>query len=372
MVKERIFDVLNDQHQFLKYYLKDNLPHSFYRRAFKKKINQVQATNHFTFSTEASQAIHAYWKPYEKISLVWHEAYTAISDIWDERYIPEDVFYKKIEPKLNRFELALTYADKNMSDQLFSAFKMPKTILRNMNGNFHDVHYNKLTLEEASEWLQTVGATSKFVIKPSIDTGAGKNVRVVDLRGKSTAEIKQAVVGLFHHYQKDFIVQEFLEQHALFKKMHEDSLNTIRIISLRLEDEIFILSSVVRMGDNGNHVDNGVASCITCGIDSQSKLKSHAINHWTYEKYTAHPYSQFVFADTTIPSMKECHDLVKKAHEKLYYFDLVSWDLAIDHLGEPHLIEIGVQLQDINYHQRANGPLFKEFTEKVLKKVYSP
>jgi len=372
MDKESILKGLNDRNHFLKNYIQDNLPGLFYKRAFNKKIKQAEYIQAYEMTEDYKAAIHEFWEPYEKVNIAWHKAFAAISGIQDVRYIPEDVFYKTIEPTLNRYDLALAYTDKNMSDQLFSKFKMPETIIRNMNGNYYNANYDRIDITEAKAQLQAFAADNKFVIKPSIHSGAGKNVRVLDLREKAFAAIKNEVSELFKQYGQDFIVQAFLYQHELLENMHQDSLNTIRIISLRLNGKIHILSRVVRMGNNGSQTDNATSGCITSGFDERGKLHPYATDHWTYEKYKKHPSSHFTFENTTLPNVEACFELVKNAHEKLLYFDLVSWDIAIDRLGEPHLIEIGVNIQDINYHQRTNGPLFGRFTEKVLTKVYNP
>lgn len=370
MNKNSILMTLNDRYDFLKKYLQDNLPRVFYRRAFNKKINQAEYIQNYELTEAYTNEIRKFWKPYNKIDLMWHKAFSAISGIEDVRYIPEDVFYKKIEPTLNRFELAPAYVDKNMTDRLFPEFKIPEMTIRNINGNYYDKDYEPIGLTDAVTHVQRFISENKAVIKPSLDSGAGKNVRVLDFRGRGSQVIKNDVAELFDKYGKDFIIQKFLYQHKVFNQMHEDSLNTIRIISLRLHGSIHILSQVVRMGNGGSYTDNAESGCITSGFDAEGNLKSYATDHWTYEKYTRHPYSHFRFEGVTLPAIKKSLELVQNAHKKLFYFDLVSWDLAIDRSGEPNLIEIGVNIQDINYHQRTNGPLFGDLTEDVLNQVY--
>jgi hypothetical protein len=372
MDKESLFMTLNDRNYFLKNYLQDNLPRVYYRRTFKKKIENADYIQAYKLSDSYKNAIHDFWRPYEKVHLIWHQAFSAIHEEEDVRYIPEDVFYKKIEPTLNRFELAQPYVDKNMTDILFQEFKRPQTVMRNINGNYYDVDYEMIFDEDALTRIQHVAEEHKIVIKPSLDSGAGKNVRVLDYRGRGARAIENDVKKLCKHYKEDFIVQKFLYQHDLFHQMHEDSLNTMRIITLRFDKAIYILSRVVRMGNHGSFTDNAKTGCITSGFNAKGELQSFATNHWTFEKYEKHPYSHFVFKNTILPGVDEALSLVKKAHEKLMYFDLVSWDIAIDRSEKPHLIEIGVNIQDINYHQRTTGPLFGHLTEDVLRQVYHP
>lgn len=370
MFKEKVLATLNDRYYFLKNYLHDNLPKIFYRTAFNKKIRRAEYIQHFKLSSDYIDEIVSFWEPYENVNLLWHKAFSAISGIQDPRYIPEDIFYKKIEPTLNRYDLAPAYVDKNMSDKLFHAFKRPQTLLRNMNGLYYDANYKLMDLQEALSFIKSYAKEHKIIMKPSIDSGAGKNVKVLDFRGIKPVIILKKLTKLFKDYDKDFIVQNFLYQHDLFGQMHEESLNTIRLISLRLNGKIHILSRVVRMGNNGSYTDNAKSGSITCGFDEKGYLNSYAVNHWNYEIYEKHPYSHFEFKGKILPSVTESFELVRKAHEQLIYFDLVSWDIAIDRLNEPNLIEIGVNIQDINYHQRTNGPLFGSLTKEVLKKVY--
>ena len=370
MFKEKILTTLNDRYYFLKNYLTDNLPKIFYRTAFNKKISQAKYIQHYKLSPDYRSEIITFWEPYDNINLLWHRAFSAISGIQDPRYIPEDIFYKKIEPTLNRYDLAPAYIDKNMTDKIFYAYKRPKTLLRNMNGSYYDADYQLIHLEEALAFIKSYAKENKIILKPSIDSGAGKNIEILDFRGRNPAFILKKLAKLFKDHSQDFIVQNYLYQHDLFSQMHEESLNTIRLISLRLDGKIHILSKVVRMGNDGSYTDNSKSGSITCGFDESGYLDSYAVNHWNYEIYKKHPFSHFEFKGKRLPSISESLDLVKKAHEQLIYFDLVSWDIAIDRLGEPNLIEIGVNIQDINYHQRTNGPLFGALTNEVLKKVY--
>lgn len=369
-MRHKILDVLRDRNGFLSDYLKDNLPSGYYKRSFTQKIDHVDYIKEIELPAKNKEELDHYWADFEKIDSLWHKAYWASSGIWDVRYIPEDIFYRKIEPKLNRYYMRGPYSDKNIYDQLYPEFQKPETIIRNVNGRYYSKDYNEMDQHIALSYVQVIASEDKFVIKPTLSTGAGKNVQIFDFRGDHPALIREHIEKAFKEYGKDFIVQKYLYQHDLLSEMHPNSLNTIRAISLRLNGEINILSRVLRLGVGGSIVDNGEAGYLTVGIDPEGKLNDIGINHWTYEKYEAHPTSNFRFKDVVLPNMDKVHALIKKAHKKLLYFDIVSWDIALDRLGEPVFIEINLRDQDINYHQRANGPLFGHLTENILEKVY--
>ncbi|MGK0724367.1 sugar-transfer associated ATP-grasp domain-containing protein [Aerococcus urinaeequi] len=370
MDKNNIKSIINDRYDFFEDYIKDILPRRVYKKAFISKIKNSAYINDFDLTEEFKRKTKNYWKEYENISLLWHQVYIATNEIEDYRYIPEDVFYKRIEPTLNNFALYRAYSDKNVYDKLFQEYKMPKTLLRNMHGCFYDEDYKVLTSSDVFELFMNYAKNYKMVLKPSIDSGGGRDIEVIDLRSKSSTVIKNFLMDTIKKFNSNFILQEYLEQHHLMAEMHKDSLNTVRIITLRLNNQIYILSSIVRMGNNGSKVDNATVGGLTCGFNYEGKFNEFATDHLEYRRYSAHPYSNFLFKNKVIPNYDKCFELVNNAHNLLPHFDLVSWDIAIDNIGEPNLIEINLKAQDINFHQRNNGPLFGEITNEVLTKVY--
>ena len=140
-------------------------------------------------------------------------------------------------------------------------------------------------------------------------------------------------------------------------------------MSLRYKGDIHILSSIIRMGNNGSSLDNATAGGLTCGFDKSGKLNDFATDHYNYEKFYSHPYSNFVFKDAQIPNIDALYNLVIQAHHHLPYFDIVSWDIAMSDYNEPYIIEVNLRFQDLNFHQRNNGPLFGELTTEILNKT---
>lgn len=52
------------------------------------------------------------------------------------------------------------------------------------------------------------------------------------------------------------------------------------------------------------------------------------------------------------------------------YFRMVSWDIAIDEMGEAHMLEANFAKGSVNFHQLSNGPLFGEDTKAILDEVF--
>jgi hypothetical protein len=371
MKKEFFSRFFRDRHGFLEDYAKSILPRFHYKISMKRRIRRTKNIREFDLALDFQREAKDFWleNSGRKISLDWHRAYIATNGIVDVRYVPEDLFYGVIVQKLNRFELAKAYQDKNNYDLLFSGFSMPRTVLRNINGRFFDGQYRHLQMDEAEELILENLTNQKLVVKPSIDSGGGR--KVIILHPKDAEQgIHDALRSIFASLDGDFIVQDYVEQCTLLHQLHESSLNTLRIMTLRLDGEIHFLSGIVRMGNLGSEVDNATVGGLTCGFNKEGLLNSFATEHYAYRKHRFHPYSGFVFEGSRIPHIDKVIDFVRNLHQRLIYFDLVSWDVAINKFGNPVLIEANLKMQDINFHQRNNGPLFGPFTEEVLCRVF--
>ncbi|MFO7763718.1 MAG: sugar-transfer associated ATP-grasp domain-containing protein, partial [Wenzhouxiangellaceae bacterium] len=65
---------------------------------------------------------------------------------------------------------------------------------------------------------------------------------------------------------------EILPQTQSLAKFHPHSLNTFRVITLRLGREIHVLSALIKFGVVGSFIDNTSNGGIWCGIDKDGKL----------------------------------------------------------------------------------------------------
>ncbi len=296
--------------------------------------------------------------------LSWHIAYASVNGIRRREYIPENVFYHRVEPAINPRDAAETFSDKNMYDLLFPAAKLPPTVGRIIHGRPFSGDYTLLNRGELLAALQRAG--SDLVLKPSVETGGGRNVRVVpreEVAGWSAEEFGRAVAG-----EENLLFQELVQQHAALAAFHPASLNTLRIATFRPRDRSVVISAVLRMGVKNARVDNQAAGGISCGIDEAGRLKRFAYDKY-FQRYSAHPFTGRAFEGFPIPSYAEACSLGIALHERLPLFGMISWDIAVDSAGAPVLIEANLKWQEINFHQVNNGPLFGRYTDEVLKLI---
>lgn len=331
------------------------------RRNLRRNLNKS-----FKLTKKQKKEIADFWKPYCKVSPKWAQYYSAQNGLFDPRYIPNDLYYTKIDQHFNNRKLGYGFNDKNYYSKIFAGIKQPEVIVRKINSLIFDENYKQISIVEArNKMLQY----KELICKPSQDTGSGRGIIFFD--DSSKEEIEKF---LNDNSYDDYVVQKMLEQNSELDRVHRGSINCIRIISILFEDGVYILSAVLRMGFGNSKVDNATAKDnakydgMSCGIDENGCLKKYAHGYTTGNVYQQHP-DGLVFEGFKIPSFDRAVELVKNAHPLIGHFRLVSWDIAIDKEGDPVLIEANMRKGAINFHQFNNGPLFGDLTERVLKEI---
>jgi len=128
-------------------------------------------------------------------------------------------------------------------------------------------------------------------------------------------------------------------------------------MTLLFENNVHILSSVLRVGIFGSRVDNASTGGIVVGIDEFGNLKPKAYSTKEGKVYLSHPDSKIIFNGYHIPRYSKIIDLVKAEVHKFSHFRLISSDFAIDNIGEPVFIEFNLKNGQLVFHQFCNGPL---------------
>lgn len=314
---------------------------------------------------DQKKATKSYWKPYCKVNLNWFRYFTFMTGKFDPRYIPEELIQTKIDQHFNSRKLAYGYNDKNNYSLIFNKFKQPKTIVRKIDSLLFDEEYNLLTLERA---LELILKNDEVIVKPSQDTGGGKNIRFYNTK-TDIDELKNLVKGK----EENFIIQEIIKQHPEMAKMHPESLNTVRVNTLLLEDGVHILECVMRMGSGNSRVDNVAKKTgIIAGVNQDGTLTSTALNSWDFysgKRTDKHPQGM-PLSDIKVPNFARMIEMAKKVALCAPHFRFLALDFCVDENGDIILIEANMRKIDTFPAQILDGPFFGDLTEKVLDEVF--
>lgn len=205
---------------------------------------------------------------------------------------------------------------------------------------------------------------NEVIYKPSIESYGGNQIGVFNPEKAYEVIVKE----IESDRESNFVLQDLVKQNSVTAKFHPNSLNTLRIMTLRIGNEIVNPSSVLRIGNCNQRVDNRTLGGMSCGIDENGFLRRDAFTK-DLDVLTKHPLTDLKFEGTAVPSYSKAVELCKKSHEKLLHFDIVSWDVAIDDKLEPVLIECNLMGQGLNLHEMANGAIFKDYYKEIIEIV---
>ena len=327
-----------------------------YRRAAARRLKLVNGG--YPCREEYRSVVAPYWKRFGvKPGIIWYRLYAAADGKVDPRYIPDDLWFDAILPYYSNPRFRRFGEDKNYHGVWLPGVRRPRTVAAQVAGVFYDGDYNIIDREEA---VRACAAEAAFVIKPSVDSGEGRLIRFFD-RGASPAEIGAA----FMQFGCTFIVQEIVAQHETLRALNPDSLNTLRVISFLFENEVHILSVILRVGGSGAKVDNIGAGGCACPVDGDGRLGRYALNRRS-DRCEVSP-GGVRFDSVTVPGYAQALATVKRLHVRLAHFKIIGWDIAIAPDGAPVLIEFNTAP---GQNQYTCGPTFGDLTEKVLTDVF--
>ncbi|MBR3022695.1 MAG: hypothetical protein IKH59_10105 [Bacteroidaceae bacterium] len=340
---------------------------TYIERSFEQQIKKSMKLCPMKPLTKGQQAdIKAYFKKYLKrdVPTYWHQYLYSRNDLFSVKYIPASVYRTSIVFRLNDFQYSLAYVDKGFYDTLFPDVNRPKTFVKNVNGFYYD-DKQSISKEEA---IARCSNLKEAIIKPTAMSSYGSGVQLFHAEDGFVPEMKMSINDLFARYKKSFIVQSKLEQHPDLARLNPTSVNTIRVLSYRRENEVVILYAVLRIGRKGKVVDNETAGGIKADIDLQTgRIKGVAFGG-PKEPKMPRTDSGVELDNYLIPSFPQVLDFVKDLHFRLPYFRLIGWDVSVDSDGKPIMIEWN---RSAELSQVAHGPAFGDYTEEIFAKALS-
>ena len=335
---------------------------------FKKYVNR--SVKNIPTTSEMRRKFHEeiepYWKKYGVRTSINYQKYYSMGDIkkFNKHLIPNNLWVRRIVPHYNSLLYAAGFQDKCLHNLFFPGVKRPETLVKNINGVFYDDQLNLMTQKQAEKILLEYG--ERFIVKPSVGSSQGRGIRFYN----SSELTEKSVRELFAYYHnKNFVIQKLLKQHPDMSRLHAESVNTIRVMTFLFRDEVKILSTIIRIGNGDNEVDNVAAGGFQVNINPDGTLQKTA--------YTSRK-GQHVFTETDdkglrfegyqLPSFDRVIDTVKKMASSLGHFRIVGWDIAIDEQGDPVFIEFNC---NPGQNQMTFGPTFSDFTDEVLNEVFN-
>lgn len=326
---------------------------------FKQKMKKVR--NRKILTPKQKEEIISYYQKLtgKKVSPIYHEYFYSRTGKYSKEYMPVTLYNADIIGRANNLTAGGILSDKNFDDIILPMMKHPKSILKNINGYFY--HEGRpISNAEAVEICQNIDIA---IIKPSQGAKGGGIRRISIVQGKTSEG--ESTEELFAKYEKNFIIQECVQQHEQMSALNPTSINTLRIMTYRSGMDVYVVYAVVRIGRKGQVIDNQSKGGISTMINEDGTLCKYAFGV-AGDDMIEKTDSGITLDGYQIPCYQKVLDVVKRAHYRIPFCDIVGWDIAIDSNGDPVLIEWNSRPGP---SQTACGTGLGKYTEKIITEV---
>ena len=203
----------------------------------------------FTDHDAYMEKVMPYWERFAYVpEELWFEFAGLRDRVMDPRFIPSDLLYNEIIPYLNNMQLKTAVMDKAYSELLFPDVKQPVTVCRRVSGIYYDDRMN--IISEAAAVKLFMNSSGGLFIKPAMYTYGSKGIIAADAEDMAAGDVKR----IFKDTGMNFIVQKEIKQHEGLAVLNPDSVCTVRINTLLMDEEVHILTEVMRVGAPGERV----------------------------------------------------------------------------------------------------------------------
>lgn len=188
-----------------------------------------------------------------------------------------------------------------------------------------------ICIKDSTEFMEFKGFIKNkksFILKP-FSGHSGEGIEIIDVsKFKSDNEL--------FDYTKDkipYVAEELIVQDIGLGCFHEESVNTIRVVTFYYKNDVSILWTFLRTGQGTSTVDNMGSAGFGALIDSKTgKIISDGVD-WKGDKEKVHPDSKITFKGYQIPKWDELLDMVKNLSSEVSAMHCVGWDLALTPKG---------------------------------------
>lgn len=190
------------------------------------------------------------------------------------------------------------------------------------------------------EFAEKFAGVQRLVYKPSFNGNSGNGIEIFDAGADGTYRIYDKISEMPRG-----LVEEYVFQHDKMKELYPNSVNTLRVATVRWqdaetgEDHLEIPYAMIRIGSGGSSVDNFTTGGMVAAIDMEKGVVCTDAVNVNGDCFASHPDTGTEINGFEIPMFFEAIELARKAASGIYGY--VGWDVALSDHG-PLLIEANI------------------------------
>lgn len=189
--------------------------------------------------------------------------------------------------------------------------------------------------------FKTIITDDKYIIKPASDSGGGSGVSLINKINNNKYLFDNKELNINELYdlllqKKGFVINEFVKQHEYSSKINPESVNTIRILTIKdpISGEFSIPCAVHRFGSKKSGIVDNVSSG---GYVSEINVDSGIIGRTAYGidvHFTdIHPDTSEKINGVKIPHWNLIKEKTLDTAKRFPYIPFIAWDIVVTNEG---------------------------------------
>lgn len=246
------------------------------------------------------------------------------------KYMAGFVDYKVFKMYNLNEEQRATYITRGVNNNYVKLLNDPEAMKKVDNKLEFNKNYNEfvkrdwICLTEVSfEEFETFFKKHKSIIVKPVDEMCGKGVDKINL--DENTNIKQIYEDLLKNNQ--ILIEECVKQNSKIASLNPSSVNTLRVVTLKKENEVKVLFTALRIG-NGKSVDNFNNGGMFTVVNENGVITKPAISK-DGTIYDVHPLTHEKIVGFKLPNFEIALDTAKKCAAKIENVRYIGFDVVI-------------------------------------------
>ena len=268
----------------------------------------------------------------------------------------------------NSVEYYATIDNKFIFKTLLKGFDLPQPKLFFSVGTEYEV-------SREEDFVSRLGEIKSDIVLKPIDGSCGEGIFIFRYKDGNyhLRDVPVAADKIWESLargKKRYLVEERVIQKKSYDALNPSSLNTYRVLLIRLDDgELYVARVSMRIGKRGHFLDNLALGSISLVFNNEGRA-IFAYDWGAGREITHHPDTNHPLTGVTM----ECHDevvaLARRASSKFGFLGTTGWDIGVSETG-PVIIE-GNMFYDTSYNQVGRlGPLISpEIAPRLTKRRF--
>lgn len=287
------------------------------------------------------------------------------------------------------FKYQAGYIDYNLFEMYnMNGYERSTVITRGINNEiikkYNDPEYMKIFNDKVKfnerfnkylkrDWLELTGNNKKefakfcekhpkFVAKPTKES-CGKGVEIIDSTDKKIYDLYNDLYN-----NKQILVEEIAVQCKKLSDLHPDSINTLRVVTLKGT----VVTALLRIGNNHNNVDNFNHEGLCVPIDIEDGIIKYQAIDKKGNLYEKHPITKKEIVGFKVPKWNEVKKICEQAALEIPQVGYIGWDVCVtkDDICFIEANEFpGHDLYGLPPHRTNNIGLLPKFQEAMKKEI---